>query len=317
MTAEVNAELAAEGCTQHDGSPCRMRTKDFTGLPILMGVCYDAYLEEAKRWLEHWALGHNRTAVAHFLARLEASFVGVFGNEQQTATKVVVQSRLDPFSRAGQQWLRAVRRAVGKLRFYDDGTLLPHHAVEIGEWHFSGMALEQMDASQETFDALPRVMAATLAIVCLVLLLAFRSLLVPLRAVLCLTWMLVVTFGAAVLVYQDAADSMGPRIDGVLSGLGVGALTPSGGAMFWMTPCVAFSIVVGLGLDYDVPPRTRTNASLAPSTRAVRVCSHLLFTPTRSSSWSRSSSSTTRARRPSRRWSRRSSRRGTSSAWRG
>ena len=25
-----------------------------------------------------------------------------------------------------------------------------------------------------------------------------------------------------------------------------------GGALFWMSPCIAFSIVVGLGLDYDV-----------------------------------------------------------------
>ena len=28
------------------------------------------------------------------------------------------------------------------------------------------------------------------------------------------------------------------------------AMISSQGAMFWMTPCVAFSIVVGLGLDY-------------------------------------------------------------------
>jgi hypothetical protein len=43
-------------------------------------------------------------------------------------------------------------------------------------------ALEQMDASGQTFGSLPLVMGATLAIVCLVLLVAFRSLLVPIRA---------------------------------------------------------------------------------------------------------------------------------------
>ena len=83
-----------------------------------------------------------------------------------------------------------------------------------------------MDGSQYTFDSLPRVIGATLGIVCLVLLVAFRSLLVPIRAVLCLVWMLVVTFGSAVLIYQD----------GALEGLGMGSFAPSEGAIFWMSP---------------------------------------------------------------------------------
>jgi len=59
-----------------------------------------------------------------------------------------------------------------------------------------------MDGAAATFASLPLVMAATLAIVLLVIGCAFKSVLVPLRAVFCLVWMLVVTFGLAVLVYQ-------------------------------------------------------------------------------------------------------------------
>jgi hypothetical protein len=38
--------------------------------------------------------------------------------------------------------------------------------------------------------------------------------------------------------------------DGNLEDLNLGFLSPSGGALFWMSPCISFSIVVGLGLDY-------------------------------------------------------------------
>ena len=124
-----------------------------------------------------------------------------------------------------------------------------------------------MDGSQYTFDSLPRVIGATLGIVCLVLLVAFRSLLVPIRAVLCLVWMLVVTFGSAVLIYQD----------GALEGLGMGSFAPSEGAIFWMSPCIAFSIVVGLGLDYGERRRPQNRLRLraaAASALALPLPSH-------------------------------------------
>jgi len=54
--------------------------------------------------------------------------------------------------------------------------------------------------------------------------------------------MLAIVFGGAVFIYQN----------GALQWLGLAAFQPEGGALFWMSPCIAFSVVVGLGLDYDV-----------------------------------------------------------------
>ena len=59
-------------------------------------------------------------------------------------------------------------------------------AVELGGFHLTGVAPEQMDGAAYTFAALPRMVGVTLGIVCLVLGAAFRSALVPLRAVVCL-----------------------------------------------------------------------------------------------------------------------------------
>jgi len=177
-----------------------------------------------------------RPELANYTAGVEAHLEEMYDNPQRTATKVSLTTQLDPFSAAqGQLWLKAVRTQLDQL----DGE---YGGVPLGSLYFTGMPLDQMDASEDTFNSLPRVVGATLAIVCVVLLVAFRSIFMPLRAALCLIWMLIVTFGSAVGIYQD----------GALSWMGWGNLQPCGDGLYWMSPCIAFSIVVGLGLDYDI-----------------------------------------------------------------
>lgn len=106
----------------------------------------------------------------------------------------------------------------------------------------SGIGPEQMDGAAHTFASFPLMILVTLLIVTVVIGAAFRSVLVPIRAVVCIVWMLAIVFGAALFLYQK----------GALKWLGITAFSPDGDALFWMSPCIAFSIVVGLGLDYDV-----------------------------------------------------------------
>ena len=158
-----------------------------------------------------------------------------------------VRTTLDPFSTVGQRWIAAVRDAMAASEVWVSDPSFPGDTTVLGEMHLTGMAQEQMDGAADTFASLPRVIGATLLIVMAVLGSAFRSAVVPLRAVLCLSWMLLVTFGLGVLVYQH----------GVLQSLGIRPFLtspdpPAHHAMYWMTPCIAFSILVGLGLDYDV-----------------------------------------------------------------
>merc|ERR1711974_58264 len=73
--------------------------------------------------------------------------------------------------------------------------------------------------------------------------LSFRSVVAPIRAIFCLAWMLVVTYGIAVYVFQD----------GYLNVLGEQAVASRKlGGMSWMSPIFSFSVLVGLGLDYDI-----------------------------------------------------------------
>merc|ERR1719277_1462441 len=100
-----------------------------------------------------------------------------------------------------------------------------------------------MDVARQTFDKLPLMVALMMVIVFLVIAVAFRSLVAPMRAVFCLLWMLIVTSGLAIFVFQD----------GLFDGLGWQQLSRrESGAMVWMSPCMAIPPVIGLGLDYDM-----------------------------------------------------------------
>lgn len=212
----VTATLQAQGIDY------TMSHADLTGLMTYGGLCLNL-LELVLERLPFEAAKHVLSAL-----------IDAFGNPQHTATKVHASTSLDPFDADGRAWISAMRVALAEHTVVGEFSL--------GEMYFTGMAQEQMDGAADTFASLPRVVGATLAIVCVVLLLAFRSLLVPLRAIVCLAWMLVATFGSATLVYQQ----------GALTSLGVPFLAPAGGGLFWMAPCISFSIVVGLGLDYDI-----------------------------------------------------------------
>merc|ERR1719498_1118463 len=71
---------------------------------------------------------------------------------------------------------------------------------------------------------------------------AFKSAIAPMRAVLCLLWMLIITAGLSIYVFQD----------GLLGFLSYSPLGARNSGMSWMSPAMAFPVAVGLGLDYDI-----------------------------------------------------------------
>ena len=215
MSAYYKSSNRPDCSAEPPGLAC-MSLKNFGGIMAVGVKCAIEYLDELHRGKV-----------------FEAKVINTLLNatNYNKALKVSVTTAVDPFGVDGREWIKAMREAI-------NGNIRPG----LEQVFFTGIAQEQMDGSEETFKSLPTVVFATLGIVFLVLLVSFRSLLVPMRAAICLVWMLVVTFGSALCVYQG----------GVLEGWGLGFLQPSGDALFWMSPCISFSIVVGLGLDYDI-----------------------------------------------------------------
>ena len=105
--------------------------------------------------------------------------------------------------------------------------------------HVGGVPAEIVDIGDESSRALPLVVATVLAASWVLLLIAFRSLVLPVKAILMNLLTSGAAFGAAVLVFQD--------------GHGAGLLgVDRTGFIQVILPLFAFALVFGLSMDYEV-----------------------------------------------------------------
>ena len=71
---------------------------------------------------------------------------------------------------------------------------------EGGQIALSGEGCTQLDNTQKAYDSFPLMVGLMMTLVLIVIGAAFRSIVAPVRAVLCLLWMLAITFGFAIAV---------------------------------------------------------------------------------------------------------------------
>eukprot|EP00475_Leptophrys_vorax_P024825 TRINITY_DN3440_c0_g1_i1.p1 TRINITY_DN3440_c0_g1~~TRINITY_DN3440_c0_g1_i1.p1 ORF type:complete len:936 (-),score=215.39 TRINITY_DN3440_c0_g1_i1:45-2573(-) len=141
-------------------------------------------------------------------------------NENRTAALTTIIVDFDPMSRAAEGWIASVRGILANF-----STVYPDH-----EFYFYGGAVEVVDLVNSVISQFPYMVLATCVILFFIVGITFRSVLIPIRGLFTIGLSVAWTFGLAVVVFQKALN------------------TP----IFWFTPVFAFSIVVGLGLDYDI-----------------------------------------------------------------
>lgn len=162
------------------------------------------------------------------------------GGTELDSLKVSITVKIDIFSQQGQDWIKQFRIDMNNITTSPEGQKL---LGEGGQIALSGEGCTQLDNTQKAYDSFPLMVGLMMTLVLIVIGAAFRSIVAPVRAVLCLLWMLAITFGFAIAVYQC----------GALDFIGWESMHKRDlGAMYWMAPLMAFSIVVGLGLDYDI-----------------------------------------------------------------
>ncbi len=103
-----------------------------------------------------------------------------------------------------------------------------------------GYAAANVDFQQELLQQFPRMIALILGSTAVMLGLVFRSVLIPIKAIVLNTLSVVATFGVIVLVFQDG---VGFRLLG---------LTGPTAAIFVVVPVTVFAAVFGLSMDYEV-----------------------------------------------------------------
>jgi uncharacterized membrane protein YdfJ with MMPL/SSD domain len=159
---------------------------------------------------------------------------GQMVSEDRFATYMIVElESVSPFDREAIAWLDDMRLTIDVWMF------VHNHEVDV---YVDGTAAVAHDAVQAVYSSFPRVIVSTLAVVFVLLGCVFRSIIPPLRSVVSITFTLAVSFGLAVLVYQD----------GIWDSWHIRSLTAVDPEISWLVPIMSFSIIVGLALDYDV-----------------------------------------------------------------
>lgn len=85
------------------------------------------------------------------------------------------------------------------------------------------------------------MLSITCGLVLIFVAIAFRSIIVPLRSILTITLTICFVYGFATLTYQD----------GALNWIGLAGIQGIG-ALAWIVPIISYSLIVGIGLDYDI-----------------------------------------------------------------
>jgi RND superfamily putative drug exporter len=132
--------------------------------------------------------------------------------------------RSDPSSAAAEDFVRGLR----------SGLAIPGYRILVG-----GQTAGQMDFNTYLYSRFPRVALAVIAVIFLVLLVAFRSLLLPLKAVLMNVFSVMAAYGAVTWAFQDGhlARPLG--------------FTPVGN-IDSIVPVFLFCVLFGVSTDYEV-----------------------------------------------------------------
>lgn len=103
-----------------------------------------------------------------------------------------------------------------------------------------GFSAASLDLQENLLAVFPTIIALVLGITAIMLLVAFRSILVPIKAVVLNSLSVAAAFGMVVLVFQEGF------------GAGLFGLDGPTEAVYVVTPVLIFAVVFGLSMDYEV-----------------------------------------------------------------
>jgi len=147
---------------------------------------------------------------------------------------------MDPYSVQGTEWLISSRNIIDELK--------SNHELEGYDVYIQAGASVVYDAMIYTFKSFPTMIIVTSIVVLLFMGISFQSIITPLRSLMSIAYTLLFSYGLFVLVYQY----------GILDWTGLRSLSSykshndQYGQISFIPPIMAFTVIVGLSLDYDV-----------------------------------------------------------------
>jgi uncharacterized membrane protein YdfJ with MMPL/SSD domain len=151
-----------------------------------------------------------------------------YTNSDNSTTILEIQTPFDPWGDKSEDWIRQTR------------TIINGFQEEDYEIHLAEGAAIMVDAIDNVYELFPVMMIITLVVVYVIIAVMFKSLFIPLRLIITVGITLSWIYGLAIFVFKGSF---------------LGNLIPALGevdALYWVTPIMAFSILIGLALDYDI-----------------------------------------------------------------
>jgi len=133
-------------------------------------------------------------------------------------------------SRPGVEWTRNCRALLSNSSAYP--TI---------EAHLAGFTAMMLDAINGIYDCTPMVVSVTMGLCFILVCFLIVSLAFGLSSVILIAWTIVAVFAMGIAVYQD----------GLLGSNAPKQLADTGG-LAWIVPPLTFTVILGLGLDYDI-----------------------------------------------------------------
>lgn len=169
-------------------------------------------------------------AACHFGQSWERG-LGIPGSQIRSNMTAVVEFGLnvDEWGAVGTTWL------IDAQRHFKDGCGGRYPDCQF--FIAMGAAID-VDISNTVYDHFPNAIGAAGGLVFVLMMIAFRSVVLATKSVITITITLSLVYGLAKLVYQDGLFG-----DGFAGTAGMGGVC-------WIPPVVTFPIVIGFGLDY-------------------------------------------------------------------
>ncbi|MBN1508215.1 MAG: MMPL family transporter [Sedimentisphaerales bacterium] len=165
--------------------------------------------------------------------RLSAqSYLRAFGSyvsSRQDAIKITLFLSVDPLSQEAKNWLKKARSDYVQTAYGD--------TAEVG---FACRTAESLDTVDSAFQIFPWMVVAVLVVIYVIIGLMFRSAIIPLRLLITVALTISFIFGMFDLVFLHHWGAfLIPQIENIEG-------------LFWILPIIAFCVIVGLGLDYEL-----------------------------------------------------------------
>lgn len=192
------------------------------------GVTFARNLSRMARPLQQAALRQ----LDEGLRQSAQSYLRTFGSyvsADQEAIKITLFLNVDPLSQEAKAWLAKARTDYVRQAYGD--------AAEVG---FACRTAESLDTVAGSFAVFPRMVAAVLVVIYIIIGLMFRSAIIPLRLLITVALTISFIFGMFDLVFlRHWGAFLIPQIENIQG-------------VFWILPIIAFCVIVGLGLDYEL-----------------------------------------------------------------